>query len=168
MAIIFDLLIFTLIYYVFFFNKWRQLGRKNFIIRTIFYLYLITVFYFTLMPIFKSLQMRIFINYHAKANFIPFVDLTHCWGNYYFEIFSNIILMLPMGIFIPLLKPTRHPLFETTIKTLLFSLMIELSQYIFLIERIFDVTDLITNTLGGFIGCLIYLVFKHFNQSNIL
>jgi len=41
----------------------------------------------------------------------------------------------------------------------LFSLLLEINQFIFGIGAT-DVTDLITNTFGGIIGYIFYLIFK--------
>lgn len=62
----------------------------------------------------------------------------------------NVILFMPLGVMLPLFCQTFRPLYRTVIFGFLFSLSIELLQ-IFTI-RATDVNDLITNTVGTFLG----------------
>lgn len=98
-----------------------------------------------------------------SANFIPFRDLIMNYGRAVREIILNIIMMIPFGFLYPIIK--KKGLFATTAMTFLFSLLIESSQLLTvwwgsLYSRSFDVTDLITNTFGGFLGFLIYMALK--------
>lgn len=71
-------------------------------------------------------------------------------------------MTIPFGFLYSLLK--NASLIKVIINTFLFSLSIELTQLIMLIfllrYRYFDVTGIITNTIGGFIG---YLIFNKIN-----
>ena len=170
MAIFTDIIFFISFYFLFCYRKWRKRNKKDFVTRTIFYIYLIFVFYFTLMPIFKSVYCRIFSDYRSKINLIPFVDVIHRHGDYYRQIILNIIMTIPFGFMLPIIKKFKNKLISTTAATALFSFLIEFSQYVFAIERAVDITDIITNTFGGFIGCIIYIAiekfcFKHKNHS---
>ncbi len=73
-----------------------------------------------------------------------------------YQQFFNIIMFLPLGVYLRYYK--RQHLWIVTLEAFLFSLILEviqLSGFFFLFPgayRIFDVDDLITNTLGGVIG----------------
>lgn len=68
-------------------------------------------------------------------------------------------MTIPFGFLYSILKKNIN-LIKVIVSTFLFSLSIELTQLIMTIfllrHRSFDVTDLITNTIGGIIGYLIY------------
>jgi glycopeptide antibiotics resistance protein len=66
--------------------------------------------------------------------------------------------MMPFGFLLPIVK--KQNLLSTVFWTFLFSLGIELTQPLINGFRSADITDLITNTLGGLLGYFIYLVFK--------
>jgi len=74
------------------------------------------------------------------------------------QIFLNVLLMIPFGFLLPIVK--KRNIFSCTLLTFLFSLTIELSQPLINGFRASDVTDLITNTVGGIIGYLLYLAFR--------
>ncbi|MDG5786081.1 VanZ family protein [Evansella sp. AB-P1] len=76
--------------------------------------------------------------------------------------FHNFIMLLPLGIYLPVLFQTKS-LKKVTIIIFLSSLTIETYQLILSylnvlwIGRTFNVDDLILNTAGGVVGLLIYL-----------
>lgn len=90
-------------------------------------------------------QIRRFLNYmesaHANVNL---------WG--------NILVFMPVGFFIPLLWRRKKPLLAGTLWTMGVSLFIETFQLI--TPRVSDIDDIILNTLGGFLGALLYLLFR--------
>lgn len=97
------------------------------------------------------------------ANFIPFRDLKSNYNGAVREIILNCVMMIPFGLLYPIIK--KQGVFNTIIYTFLFSLTIELLQLLSawwagLSSRSFDITDLITNTFGGLIGYIIFLVLK--------
>lgn len=76
----------------------------------------------------------------------------------------NIIMTVPFGILLPLLIPKIN-FKKTVLYTFLFSLSIETTQLLMCLifkanAWFFDIDDLITNTLGGVIGYLLYLIFQ--------
>ncbi|WP_219949888.1 VanZ family protein [Salinibacterium sp. M195] len=80
------------------------------------------------------------------------------------EFIGNILMFVPLGIFMAMLVARRHwwvLLFTGT----LMSGFIELSQMLFLTERYPDVRDLVSNTIGFLLGAvgaiLIRLVVAH-------
>ncbi|GAE37685.1 VanZ family protein [Halalkalibacter akibai] len=97
----------------------------------------------------------------VSHNFVPFATI----GTYLFNIhsynfttwFSNtfgvVLLFIPIGVLIPLLLPKLKNT-STIVLILMFSLTIELVQYVTQLG-VFNVDDIMLNTLGGFIGILI-------------
>lgn len=89
-----------------------------------------------------------YIRAELNLNLLPFAGMLDDWKNS----ILNILLFLPLGIMLPLLWSN----FRNTGKTILFgfamSLAIELLQI--LTFRATDVNDLITNTLGAYLGFL--------------
>ncbi|MEX1308218.1 MAG: VanZ family protein [Eubacteriales bacterium] len=79
--------------------------------------------------------------------------------------FANIIMFIPLGIFLPLLFRKLDRLAKVTLVGFVFSLAIELSQLVVMMlfyasQRVFDIDDLIANTLGAAIGYIIYAFFS--------
>jgi glycopeptide antibiotics resistance protein len=88
----------------------------------------------------------------------------------------NLIMLLPLGIYIPLLFPKRRNVIKTTLVGLFFSLIIEITQLIinrtFGAMRQFNVDDLILNTLGTalgfFIFCLLWRILTKYRVHTYL
>ncbi|CAM4052603.1 hypothetical protein BAQ48_00490 [Bacillus luti] len=68
----------------------------------------------------------------------------------------NIVLFMPLGFLLPMIWPHFRKMKNTVCAGFLFSLAIELNQL--LNNRITDIDDLFTNTLGAIIGYLLYKV----------
>ena len=66
----------------------------------------------------------------------------------------NIVMFIPFGVFVAILCCKRSVFKKVFISSLGFSLWIEMSQLLCL--RGTDVDDLIMNTLGGFLGWVLY------------
>ena len=87
------------------------------------------------------------------------------------NIFGNLILLLPLGLMLPILWKG----FRNVTKVILFgfflSLSIEvmqlLSVYIGNMGRAFDIDDIILNTIGVYIGYVIYRIITK-NEKSIL
>lgn len=95
--------------------------------------------------------------FHRSINLIPFNDIINGYYNQ-MDIVGNIILFIPLGIYISMfLKGFKW--YKNVAILALISLVFEASQYIFAIGAS-DVTDLITNTFGGVIGIALYWIIK--------
>jgi len=82
------------------------------------------------------------------------------------EIFDNIIVFIPFGIYINMLK-NKWSFIQKVLPIISVSLTFEVLQFIFAIGRT-DITDLLGNTLGGIIGIFIYAVLlKIFKNKTI-
>lgn len=74
------------------------------------------------------------------------------WFAPIFDTLGNLALFLPIGMLgAVLLDGARHRIRKVTALAALFSLLIELTQFIFALGRT-DIDDLLTNTLGGLAG----------------
>lgn len=106
---------------------------------------------------------------YSYGNISPFNDLLLGRSGSVKEVTLNIIMTIPFG-FIYSFYNNDINIIKVIECTFTFSLAIEITQLlmtIFLLNhRSFDVTDLITNTIGGCIGYLTYC--KVFNTSKDL
>ena len=69
-------------------------------------------------------------------------------------------MTIPFGFILPLIKNKKTNLIKIILYTFLLSLGIELLQPLINDFRSSDITDLITNVLGGIIGYILYIIFK--------
>lgn len=148
-----DILLLTIIYFLVFYKRWRLKSNRTFVINTIFYFYIVIVLFFTVMPF----RIPFIVTNHlfiSTAIFIPFNDLIHGYYGAFIDIVLNSIMLIPFGFLYPLIRVSNR--FQTGVMAFLFSLSIETYQLINnlfgISSRVFDVTDLITNTFGGVIG----------------
>lgn len=96
------------------------------------------------------------LNYqHRSLNLIPFAAPSIVNGGInYGEMISNCIFFIPFGLLLNVNFKTVGLLPKLAF-ILIFSFTVELLQYIFAIGAT-DITDLITNTAGGFLGLTLY------------
>lgn len=160
---IIDIFILIFIYFKFFYQKWIK--QDLFIFKTLFYIYLCLVIYVTLIP-FHIVIINLSKNPLDYINFVPFRDIRiQYYHGAYKEIILNVIMLIPFGFLLPIIIKTN--IFKTVFYTFMTSLTIESIQLLYhlgsnLTHRSCDITDIITNTIGGFIGYIIYLIFKPF------
>lgn len=89
-----------------------------------------------------------------NINLIPFGESVIANGRIYLnEIIWNLLVFIPYGLFIHILLEDR-PLLKQFIPIICTSLLFETVQFIFAIGAS-DITDLITNSLGGIIGVFV-------------
>ena len=98
-----------------------------------------------------------------RYNLIPFKEIRrfiryrHVVGFHVFfiNVFGNIIAFMPMGFFLPAVTGKKLSGIQIFLLSFFVSLLVETVQ---LLTKLgcFDVDDLILNTLGGFLGYLIY------------
>ncbi|MBR3683797.1 MAG: VanZ family protein [Lachnospiraceae bacterium] len=74
-------------------------------------------------------------------------------------IYENVLMTIPMGILLPLTFKKRFKFLDTLLCTFMLSILIEMIQLAFRCGFC-QLSDVIMNVLGGFIGYLIYKVFK--------
>ena len=154
---IFDVIVMIAIYVVFLYKRWIIKGKDIFLINTLMYVYIGLVLSVTLMPIIVSIPF-IFDHPYTLINLLPFDDYFHGRGDTVRQIVLNVVMMMPFGFLLPIIK--KQNLFSCAVQTLLFSLGIELLQPLINGFRSADITDMITNTTGGIMGYLLYILFK--------
>ena len=143
-------------------SRWRKARRDRRILCWLMYGYVCCVLAVTLMPFQLPIPggNRLFLQ---SVNWIPFRDLRLHYGGAVREVVLNVLMMAPFGFLLPLLKPRQ--VFSTAAWTFLFSLSIETMQLLYTWSggpsaRSCDVTDLITNTLGGVQGYLLFWLLR--------
>jgi Glycopeptide antibiotics resistance protein len=77
---------------------------------------------------------------------------------------GNVVLFVPFGLFLPILLRVRFLFLKTVLAGFLFSLSIELIQYFFA-ARIFDIDDLLLNTIGTLTGCILLGIIRFFRNN---
>jgi len=154
-----DFVVLIIIYFWKFYKKWKEKGKDILLINTLMYIYLSFVLYFTLMPIITSLPF-IFNHPYDSMNLIPFIDVLNGRGDFIRQVGLNVIMTIPFGFLMPLVKKENDKLLKVVFYTFLLSLSIELLQPLINGVRSADITDLITNVTGGIIGYIMYLIQK--------
>lgn len=148
--------------------------RRNKILLTkagwlLFYLYIILLCYFLF---FSEHYGRNDIMHEYKSNLIllreikRFIIYRQQIGleKFLVNILGNIFAFAPFGFLLPLLNKSYRSFFLITMLSLIFSLAVETIQLIFRVG-IFDVDDLLLNTIGGIIGYIFYK-FVHLLAGN--
>lgn len=93
------------------------------------------------------------------SRFIRYRDIIG-YESFVVNILGNIFAFAPFGFFLPLLNDRYRKFFLVTLLSMIFSLAIETIQ-MYSRVGIFDVDDIIMNTLGGMLG---YLAFAILNR----
>lgn len=159
MNVLVDFVVLIIIYFWKFYKKWKEKGRDVLVVNTTMYIYLSFVLYFTLMPIITSLPF-IFNHPYTPMNLVPFIDVLNSRGDFVRQVGLNIIMTIPFGFLVPFIKKENVKLLKIAFYTFLLSLGIELLQPLINGVRSADITDLLTNVMGGIIGYVMYLIFK--------
>ena len=144
----------------------------------LFYVYLIGVLSLTIIPLpFKRFRQP----NEFGINIVPFantykglVELEHApWlsiDSNFQNIIGNIILFLPLGMFLPWLSNKYRSIRKVVIFSCFCSMSIELTQLIsrhFEIYRTVDIDDVILNTSGAMVGYLLFALINkwHFHKD---
>lgn len=97
------------------------------------------------------------IPFHSIRSYFMITDFSALFG-FIINILGNIIVFMPVGFFIPWLfsnKAWSHRIISVLLIGFIFSLGVESTQFIMSVG-VFDIDDLILNTLGAFIGWQLY------------
>ena len=139
-----DFAVLILLYAFVFFRRWRAQGRDRLLVNTLMYAYLSLVLCFTMMPVVVSIPFMLDHPYQPM-NLVPFIDVSLGRGDFFRQVCLNVVMTMPFGFLFPLTRGKR-----TQFGAALF----------FCFDRSSDVTDLITNVIGGALGYGLYVVFK--------
>lgn len=128
----------------------------------IIYIYLIIYFVF-----FSDHYGRVTGFTEYRYNLIPFAEINRyltyresfTWENLATNLAGNILIFVPFGMLLPIIRMKKTGFFYVTFQTFLFSCFIETVQ-LFTKVGVFDVDDLIMNTVGGMIGYLVFYILR--------
>jgi glycopeptide antibiotics resistance protein len=135
-------------------NNMKENNKTNKLTNALFIIYLIVLFWILLF----KLGVRFSYMGNRNVNLIPFgkIDVS--------EIILNVVIFVPLGIYAGVLFK-RWSFVKKLFFFFAISLMFEGLQFILRVGA-FDITDIITNVLGGIIGSLIFeAIEKLFNNS---
>lgn len=152
-----DFTVLAFLYAIVFFRQWRTQGRDSLLVNTLMYVYLSLVLYFTMMPVVASIPF-ILDHPYKPMNLVPFIDVSMGRGDFFRQVVLNVIMTLPFGFLFPLTQTRTAKFGRTVFSCFMMSLGIELLQPFF--YRSSDITDLITNVIGGALGYGLYAIFK--------
>ncbi|OIQ58590.1 VanZ like family protein [Moorella thermoacetica] len=152
----------------FWFYQRRKSYRKNRghidplreVILNLFFVYGLGVAYFTFPDGFFPFAMKSF-NFNV---FVALMDLWHRPLIAVINILGNVVLFIPLGIFIPLLDERFHSLVKMGLLGLGCSAGIEVIQYLSGSSRAADIDDIILNTIGAAIGYGFFALAKSLNK----
>ena len=103
---------------------------------------------------------------NREVNLIPFREPLMLNGKIDFgEMIMNVIIFVPLGIYAGILFK-RWMLGKNLFLFFLTSLIVEALQYILRVGA-FDITDTITNTLGGIIGLMIFKAIEKVLKNSV-
>ena len=139
-------------------------NRQHNLTRILFAVYFLILVWILLFKMSFSLD-ELYKN--RSINIIPFIGSVLVNGRIYInEIINNILVFIPVGIYICMLKEDWSILRKISVGFFI-SLGIEVLQFILAIGAT-DITDLIGNTLGGIIGIGVFYLFSKLfkNKTN--
>ena len=137
-------------------------NRGNKFTIVLFVVYLIALFWILLFKL--GVQFSYMEN--RQVNLIPFREALMLNGKIDFgEIIMNVIIFVPLGIYAGILFK-RWNFGKNVFFFFLSSLFLEALQFILRVGA-FDITDTITNTLGGIIGLLIFKAIEKVFKNNV-
>ena len=129
-------------------------------------LYLVILIWLVLFKLQYNI-LSVFNYPHGSLNLNPFAAPLNVNGRINFgEMIDNFIIFIPLGLLLNVnfKKVGFLPKFSLI---LVFSLTCELIQFIFAIGAT-DITDVITNTVGGFLGLELYSLSNKYINNKIL
>jgi len=139
-------------------------GNQKRVTMVLFIIYLLVLTWIILFKFSFSLQD---ISTLRSVNLIPLAG-TAVRNNQldYTELLSNVLIFVPFGLYISMLKPAWGFL-KKIIPIAGVSLLFEVLQYILAIGAT-DITDLMGNTLGGILGIILYLIFRKLLKNKVI
>ena len=156
-----------LIFSVMYLFKVRHLEKQRQRSLLALYLSVVLIIDATIFPIpyTASAFEHIALKHSFRYNLVPFVRMLESLQNFHkstlFEVVANVGLFVPLGAALFVWMPNQSKL-KLIIMGFLFSLTIELVQLVSLYQglnvRIFDVDDLILNTVGVAVGVVIMAI----------
>ncbi len=143
---------------LFWLHRRQTLTLKTGIILAVFYYYL-TVMLSHIVGI-PTIKEWLRLSGLGESIWNPNINLIPLADGFSLEFLLNVCCFIPLGFFCPMISRTYERVQNVLLLGFGFSLLIEVSQ-LFTLYRATDISDLISNTLGTFIG---YLCFKCINK----
>ena len=81
------------------------------------------------------------------------------WNLFVMNVIGNIVVFMPIGMFLPSLFARCRNILFTTVLSFEISLCVEVVQLVTKVGS-FDVDDLLLNTFGGICGYIIYMMYR--------
>lgn len=125
--------------------------------KTLFVVYLLTLLWLVLFK-FSFDIISVVLDYQTRSfNLVPFIDASRANLS---ETIYNFAVFVPFGLFLSVNLKRTH-FWQKLAYVFAFSLVVELTQFALAIGTT-DITDIITNTLGGLAGLLLYDIGKKY------
>lgn len=135
--------------------------NSNFLIVILFIIYLVLLVWIILFKLQFSLND---LDKVRSVNLIPFYYKNEIgFGFHIREVVDNILIFAPMGIYAQMLL-SKIGFLPKMIIIAGMSFCLEAAQYICAIGRS-DITDFLTNTIGGLLGIALYLIVERLFKS---
>ncbi len=176
--------LFTLIYILYEYHKYGSISKFRTLIVYSFILYIITIYFLVILPLpkldevvkrndmIRLVPFSFIKDFIYKSSFDLFDSSTYLKAlkePCFYTVFFNILMTVPYGMY--LRYYFKCSLKKTILFSFLLSLFFEVTQLTGLYfiykypYRIFDVDDLIINTLGGMLGYFVMGIFARFLPS---
>ena len=129
-------------------------------------LYLLIIIWLVLFKFSFHISSKLNVH-HRSLNLIPFAAPSIIDGKInYGEMVYNCIFFIPLGLLLSV-NFKNAGFLSKLVFIMVFSVTLELIQYIFAIGAT-DITDVITNTIGGFLGLILYSVSSNYINAEKL
>ncbi len=123
-------------------------------------IYLAVLFWQTFFYAYGSYQR--FQQAIIEFNLVPFKTIFHYMISFnrlnmnvwFFNLFGNVIAFIPFGLLLPYITKKLNNMWRIIVLTVLLSFFIELMQIVYGVG-VFDIDDIILNTVGGTVGYII-------------
>lgn len=130
------------------------------------------LFYYLFMMLYNivgipSLTEFMRLNSLHESLFNPHIYLVPLGEGVSLGFILNIFLFIPIGFLIPLISSSFRNFIKLFFFVVIISFAIEFSQ-LFTLYRATDINDLLTNTVGGMIGYLLYLIVERLDWTKTL
>jgi len=143
-------------------NNGKDNNGTNELTIVLFVIYLIALCWILLF----KLGVRFSYMENREVNLIPFREPLMLNGKIDFgEMIMNVVIFVPLGIYARMLF-TRWSFGKNLFFFFLTSLIVEALQFILRVGA-FDITDTITNTLGGIIGLMVFKAIEKVFKNSV-
>jgi len=138
-------------------NRKKRLGRRELVIKgmclLVMLVYLYCVLSITLIDRTAGLRRHVFRPMWELRSMLQSGNYTYWSG----QIGGNLIMLFPLGFLLPIISDKFRNIRAAAAAGFMFSLFIEFSQY-YTGRGLFESDDIIHNTVGACIGCIMYVL----------